>query len=222
MPESTIAIVAAGAPLYLSTPVTYGHFSLLSTEADAAERRTRASGVIAVMCLSLASARSCAPLSWTATPSIERKALYAFLSAPSTSAIAFAAWLPPLPWTMTLKAPVAFDCADDRSDGVTNAVGPSAFDGLADAPSGTSTTRANVARSAVRRLPLPHKAFERESPPRLPLPHSALARTPRRRSPFRIPTPLLSKPQLTRRNVESRPVQFVTLLGHAAKVPPSE
>src|SRR6266480_1809523 len=104
---------------------------------------------------------------------------------------------------MMLKVPVAFDCADDKSDGVTNAVGPPAFDGLADAPSGTRTTRANVARSAVRRLPLPHKALER---------------TPRRWSPFRIPTPLLSKPQLTRRNVESGPVQFDTLLGQAAKV----
>ena len=75
IPESTIAIVAAGAPLYLSTPVTYGHFSLLSMEPEAAESRTRASGVTALTCLSLASASTCAPLSWTAIASIERKSL---------------------------------------------------------------------------------------------------------------------------------------------------
>ena len=51
MPESTTAIVAAGAPPYLFTPVTNGHFSLL---VDAAESRTRASAVIAVTCLSAA------------------------------------------------------------------------------------------------------------------------------------------------------------------------
>src|SRR5436190_16392961 len=94
---------------------------------------------------------------------------------------------------MTSKLPPAFDCPAASSDGVTNAVGASAFDGLADAPNGTRTTRARVASNARRRLPLPHKALERESPPRLPLPQSALARTPRRWSPFRIPTPLLSK-----------------------------
>src|SRR6476469_8422109 len=98
---------------------------------------------------------------------------------------------------MTSKLPFAFDCAEDRSDGVTNAVRLSAFDGLAAAPRGTMTTSARVASSAVRRFPLPHKALEREPVPRFPLPQSALARTPRRLSPFRILSHS-SRPQLTR------------------------
>jgi hypothetical protein len=97
MPESTTAIVAAGALAYLLTPVTYGHFSWLLTLAVAADRRTRASAVIAVTCLSAASARICAPVSSTATPSIELRLRTAFSCVPSTSATAFAAWLPALP-----------------------------------------------------------------------------------------------------------------------------
>jgi hypothetical protein len=47
--------------------------------------------------------------------------------------------------------------------------------------------------------------LEREPVPRLPLPQSALARTPTRKSPFRMSSPCSSqKPQLTRRNVERR------------------
>ena len=45
-------------------------------------------------------------------------------------------------------------------------------------PSGTTSVRTSVARSAVRRLPFPQSAFEREPVPRFPLPQSALARTP--------------------------------------------
>src|SRR5689334_21317557 len=118
---------------------------------------------------------------------------------------------------MTSKLPFAFDCAEDSSDGVTNAVRPSPFDGLAAAPKGTSTASASVASSAVRRFPLPHKALEREPVPRLPLPQSALARTPRRLSPFRIFLPAPLEPQLTqltRRNVESRLSRYVTLPGY--------
>src|SRR6266550_3350396 len=163
MPESTTAIVAAGALLYLFTPVTYGHFSLLSPEVP--DRRTRASSVTAETCLSLASISTCAPLSSTATPSIERKSLTCFLASPRTSATALAAWLPPLPCTMTLKLPAAFACAAESSGGVTYALGASSLDGLAEAPRGTRTTSARVASTAVRRLPLPQ---------------SALARTPRR------------------------------------------
>ena len=89
MPESTIAIVAAGAagftPLaqYFWTPVTYGHFSVLT-----AARRMRASGVIAVTCLSPASARICVPVRSMATPSIELNVRAAFMETPRTSATA--------------------------------------------------------------------------------------------------------------------------------------
>src|SRR5262249_2783002 len=119
---------------------------------------------------------------------------------------------------MTSNVPAAFDCADHSSDGVTNAVTPSAVAGPADAPMGPSTASASVASSAVRRLPLPHRALEREPAPRLPLPQSALARTPRRSSPFRIPLPL--SPQLTGRNVESRTLGFVTLPGYERESSP--
>src|SRR5204862_5157256 len=120
---------------------------------------------------------------------------------------------------MTSKLPAAFDCAEDSNDGVTNALG-SVFVRPAEAPSGTSTARASVASTAVRRLPLPHKALEREPVPRLPLPQSALARTPRRWSPFRILSRSSHIPQLTRRNVLSRPACFVTLLGHERQSSP--
>src|SRR5207249_2558016 len=60
MPESTTAIVAAGAAgvapeaQYLKTPVTKGHLSLL---VDAADSRIGAFAVIAVTCLSAARVR---------------------------------------------------------------------------------------------------------------------------------------------------------------------
>src|SRR5690242_16514719 len=120
---------------------------------------------------------------------------------------------------MTSKLPFAFDCAEDSSDGVTNAVRPSPFDGLAAAPKGTSTASASVASSAVRRFPLPHKALEREPVPRLPLPQSALARTLRRKSPFRILS-RSSRPAVDRRNVKSRFRRYVTLLGHKSENSP--
>src|SRR2546423_1631108 len=216
MPESTIAIVAAGAPLYLSTPVTYAHFSFVSAD-EFEESRTRASSVTALTCLSAASARTCAPFRSTATPSIDRKFLTFFLATPRTSATALAAWLPALPWTMTLNVPAGFACTDDSSEGVTYAL-RSCFDGLAAAPKGTSTTSAKVANSAERRLPLPQSAFEREPSPRLPLPQSALARTPRRCSPFLIP--LLSRPQLTSSNVGRRLPGFLTLLRYTRESSP--
>jgi hypothetical protein len=92
---------------------------------------------------------------------------------------------------MTLKLEPGFACAPDSSVGITYAVTSSCFEGLAAAPNGTSTTRASVAHSTIRRLPLPQSAFDREPSPRLPLPQRTLARTPRRWSPFLIP--LLSK-----------------------------
>ena len=96
MPESTTAIVAAGAPgfaplaQYFCTPVTYGHFSFAGGGARA-ERRTRASGVIAVTCLSAATARICVPVRSTATPSIEVKVRAVLSETPRTSATACAA-----------------------------------------------------------------------------------------------------------------------------------
>ena len=89
MPESTIAIVAAGAAelyevaQYLFTPVTNGHFGVA-----AAESCTRASAVIASTCLSPASAKICAPVNCTATPSIELKVRVTLMDTPRTSATA--------------------------------------------------------------------------------------------------------------------------------------
>ena len=85
MPESTTAIVAAGAEVYLVTPATKGHFSL---PCERAERRTRESAVIAVTCLSAASVTICAPVRSTATPSIELKVRAVFRERWRTSATA--------------------------------------------------------------------------------------------------------------------------------------
>src|SRR5437868_15091076 len=86
----------------------------------------------------------------------------------------------------------------------------SCLDGLAAAPSGTSTTRTSVAHSTIRRLPLPQSALEREPSPRLPLPQRTLARTLRRLSPLLIP--LLSKARSDpNRNVGPDRRAFVTL-----------
>ena len=219
MPESTIAIVAAGAaglvPLaqYFCTPVTNGHFSFVVVAAAAVavveERRTGASAVIAVTCLWAATARIWAPVRATATPSIEVKVRAVFSERPRTSATACAAWLPPLPWTITENVSAGRVWAETRSPGATKAstfFGP----GTAAALSGNARVRASVASSAVRRFPLPQSAFEREPVPRLPLPQSALARTSRRWPPLLIN--LLPSPQLTNRNVGSGGVTYLTRL----------
>src|ERR671924_1177157 len=220
MPESTIAIVAAGAagltPVdqYLATPVTYGHFSLL----EFAERRIGASGVIALTRLSAASVRICPPVSCTARPSIERRPRTPFLS-PARSASACAAWLPAFPCTMTAK--VSPECALAASSrlGVTNeslTVFPEPTP--AAAPRGSTKARASVVSNAVRRL-LPQSALPREPLSRL-LPQSALARSSARQPPVLIPLPL--KPAVTGRNVESQRMRDVTLLRYAAQIPSTE
>ncbi|MBA3733929.1 MAG: hypothetical protein H0W90_01840 [Actinobacteria bacterium] len=96
MPESTIAIVAAGAEVYFCTPVTNGHFSL-TDEAD--ERRTRESAVIAVTCLSAATVRTCAPVDSHAVDRAEGSS--GLHGEAENAGDRVRAWFSPLPWTIT-------------------------------------------------------------------------------------------------------------------------